>query len=262
MIDYNYLNSGEFIASVEKFKQTIRKELAANHNRVWDKVSPKAEIELCIDTALGLEIEYGFAGSPFGRCFAASTPKGICALGFIGNPKENTSEDYEDAEQAAVTGILKDWPGAVLRRNDALAARIVSVIFGRIPECKVPDNHVSEGIDIKGKAAPSYAGDEATSGFGQNGTVLKLHLRGTPFQAKVWNTLLKIPFGSVASYKQVAALTDNPRAVRAAASAIARNPVAYVIPCHRVIHSDGTTGQYRWHRDRKAAMLMWEKSHG
>jgi len=89
---------------------------------------------------------------------------------------------------------------------------------------------------------------------------IKLHLKATPFQLKVWQALLQIPFGGVSSYSDMAAQVHHPRASRAVGTAIANNPVAYLIPCHRVIQSTGVTGQYRWGSDRKTAMLGWERA--
>jgi AraC family transcriptional regulator of adaptative response/methylated-DNA-[protein]-cysteine methyltransferase len=87
---------------------------------------------------------------------------------------------------------------------------------------------------------------------------IKLHLKGTPFQLKVWETLLKIPVGRLSTYKTVAATISQPGALRAVGSAIGRNPVAFLIPCHRVIQSAGTFGQYHWGAARKSAMIGWE----
>jgi AraC family transcriptional regulator, regulatory protein of adaptative response / methylated-DNA-[protein]-cysteine methyltransferase len=87
---------------------------------------------------------------------------------------------------------------------------------------------------------------------------IKLHLKGTAFQLKVWETLLKIPSGSLASYRSVAEKISNPGAQRAVGSAIGQNPIAYIIPCHRVIQSAGTFGNYHWGPIRKTAMIGWE----
>jgi AraC family transcriptional regulator of adaptative response/methylated-DNA-[protein]-cysteine methyltransferase len=87
---------------------------------------------------------------------------------------------------------------------------------------------------------------------------LHLHLRGTPFQLKVWESLLRIPEGQCRSYAQLAAQAGHPAAVRAVGTAIGANPVGYLIPCHRVIRQGGTLGQYRWGAGRKAALLGWE----
>jgi len=89
-------------------------------------------------------------------------------------------------------------------------------------------------------------------------TKVKLHLKGTAFQLKVWQSLLKIPFGRVATYASVAADINNPAAARAVGSAIGSNPVAFLIPCHRVIKSTGITGEYHWGSNRKTSILGWE----
>ena len=87
---------------------------------------------------------------------------------------------------------------------------------------------------------------------------IKLHLRGTDFQIKVWETLVKIPSAKLSTYGQVANQIHNPKASRAVGSAIGNNPVAFLIPCHRVIQSSGNFGQYHWGSNRKAAMIGWE----
>jgi AraC family transcriptional regulator of adaptative response/methylated-DNA-[protein]-cysteine methyltransferase len=87
---------------------------------------------------------------------------------------------------------------------------------------------------------------------------VKLHLKATPFQLKVWNALLHIPFGQMATYHSIAAQINNPHAARAVGSAIGSNPVAFIIPCHRVIKANGMTGEYHWGSYRKTAMLGWE----
>ncbi len=87
---------------------------------------------------------------------------------------------------------------------------------------------------------------------------IKLHLKGTAFQLKVWETLLKIPMGQLSTYGNIAKKLENPSASRAVGSAVGDNPVAFLIPCHRVIQSGGNIGQYHWGSDRKTAMIGWE----
>jgi AraC family transcriptional regulator of adaptative response/methylated-DNA-[protein]-cysteine methyltransferase len=87
---------------------------------------------------------------------------------------------------------------------------------------------------------------------------IKLHLKGTDFQLKVWETLLKIPMGQLSTYGSIAAKIKNPLASRAVGSAIGSNPVAFLIPCHRVIQSTGLFGGYMWGTSRKTAMIGWE----
>jgi len=89
---------------------------------------------------------------------------------------------------------------------------------------------------------------------------IKLHLKGTPFQLKVWETLLKVPMGKLVTYGGLAGNLQNPNASRAVGSAVADNPVAFLIPCHRVIKATGETGQYHWGSTRKNAMIGWEAS--
>ena len=90
------------------------------------------------------------------------------------------------------------------------------------------------------------------------GDAIALHLRGTAFQIKVWRALLAIPPGCVTSYGDLAHRIGAPRASRAAGTATASNPVAWIIPCHRVIRASGVLGEYRWGRGRKLAMLSLE----
>lgn len=87
---------------------------------------------------------------------------------------------------------------------------------------------------------------------------LKLHLKGSEFQLKVWETLLKIPSGKLATYGMIANKIDKPKASRAVGTAIGSNPVAFLIPCHRVIQSTGAFGGYMWGKTRKTAMIGWE----
>lgn len=122
----------------------------------------------------------------------------------------------------AVAQLTERWPEARLTRDDAVARDLVEAIF---------------------------AGDRPP-----------LHVRGTNFQVRVWEALLRIPTGHVATYGDVAEELGRPRAVRAVAGAIARNRIAYLIPCHRVIRKVGGTGGYRWGTDRKRAMLAWESA--
>ena len=87
---------------------------------------------------------------------------------------------------------------------------------------------------------------------------IKLHLKGTDFQLKVWETLLKIPIGRLSTYGDIASKLNNPNASRAVGMAIGDNPVAFLIPCHRVIRASGELGGYHWGLTRKAAIIGWE----
>jgi AraC family transcriptional regulator of adaptative response/methylated-DNA-[protein]-cysteine methyltransferase len=87
---------------------------------------------------------------------------------------------------------------------------------------------------------------------------IKLHLKGTAFQLKVWESLLKIPMGQLSTYGDIAKRIQSPNASRAVGTAIGSNPVAFLIPCHRVIQSSGIFGGYHWGSIRKAAIIGWE----
>ncbi|ENX32519.1 hypothetical protein F889_03501 [Acinetobacter colistiniresistens] len=87
---------------------------------------------------------------------------------------------------------------------------------------------------------------------------IKLHLKGTEFQLKVWQSLLKIPMGQLSTYGELAKAIDHPKAARAVGTAIGSNPVAFLIPCHRVIQSTGAFGGYEWGTLRKTALIGWE----
>lgn len=89
---------------------------------------------------------------------------------------------------------------------------------------------------------------------------IKLHLKGTYFQLKVWETLLKIPMGKLSTYGCIAEKIGNANASRAVGTAIGSNPVAFLIPCHRVIQASGNIGGYMWGNTRKTAIVGWESA--
>lgn len=98
----------------------------------------------------------------------------------------------------------------------------------------------------------------ARRAFGEGGKPLRLHVGGTNFQIRVWNALLRLDAGERASYAQIARAIGEPSASRAVGNALAANPVAMLIPCHRVIASSGALGNYKWGVARKRALLAWE----
>jgi O-6-methylguanine DNA methyltransferase len=130
-----------------------------------------------------------------------------------------------DTEKAVEEDQRRRWPAARWVRDDAATAPVARSVFAR-------------------PAVP--------------GTPLAVLVRGTNFQVQVWRALLRIPEGSVASYESVAAAAGRPAAVRAAAGAVGDNPVAWLVPCHRVLRKSGLLGGYRWGLERKRAMLAWE----
>jgi AraC family transcriptional regulator, regulatory protein of adaptative response / methylated-DNA-[protein]-cysteine methyltransferase len=113
--------------------------------------------------------------------------------------------------------------------------------------------------DFKNKAEPMH--QQALSFFSRNRkeyNPVKLHVKGTGFQIKIWEALLKIPMGHLTTYGEIATRIGQPKASRAVGGAIGDNPVAYLIPCHRIIRSSGIIGQYHWGNARKTAIIGWE----
>ncbi len=98
-----------------------------------------------------------------------------------------------------------------------------------------------------------------TTGLQPHG-MIDLHLKATDFQFKVWQSLSRIPLSDVTTYSAIAEDIGTPRAVRAVGTAIGRNPISVLIPCHRVIRQNGDLGGYYWGLPRKKAILKWEKS--
>lgn len=113
-----------------------------------------------------------------------------------------------------------------------------------------PQATITEQLSTHHQAALSFFTDTAKP--------LSLHLKGTPFQLSVWRALLNIPFGRASSYSKVAAEIGRPKAVRAVGSAVGKNPVFFVIPCHRVLAHDGSLGGYFYGLEKKQDILNFE----
>jgi AraC family transcriptional regulator of adaptative response/methylated-DNA-[protein]-cysteine methyltransferase len=91
-------------------------------------------------------------------------------------------------------------------------------------------------------------------------SALRAFVKGTTFQVRVWRALLQVRPGTLVSYGRLAAALEKPAAARAVGTAVGHNPLAWLIPCHRVIRETGVIGDYRWGRVRKQAMLAWESA--
>ena len=135
----------------------------------------------------------------------------------------------DDRGEEAIGSLRNSWPGAALRENP----RETKVVADRIYD-------------------PSQW---------RNSSPLNVHVRGTNFQIKVWEALVRIPAGCALSYETIAVHIGMPGAGRAVGSAIGRNPVAFLIPCHRVIRKTGDFGNYQSGSPRKKAILAWEAAH-
>lgn len=126
------------------------------------------------------------------------------------------------------------------------------------PQAALDELYLCWGHDVCIKPNNEMARKIAQKMFEERQYDIDLDLCGTAFQQKVWEALRQIPFGKTVSYSEVAHAIGQPTAIRAVASAIARNPVAIVIPCHRVVHSNGSLGQYRWGAQLKKRLIQWE----
>lgn len=142
-------------------------------------------------------------------------------------PKGVCKLDFIIDHASAVNDLKKLWPNAILNQNTNQHHQSVTNFFKQ-----------------DWKDLPQ----------------IKLHLKGTPFQLKVWEALLKIPSGALCTYSSVAGIINSPKASRAVGTAIGDNPIAYLIPCHRVIKSTGIIGEYHWGGIRKTSMIGWEQS--
>jgi len=113
--------------------------------------------------------------------------------------------------------------------------------------------------NAKYREAPEAISGWVEAAFGQGGEA-KLHLIGAPFQIKVWEALLQIPSGHVTTYSEIARVIDRPKAVRAVGTAVGRNPISWLIPCHRALRKSGGLGGYHWGLPVKRAMLAYESA--
>jgi len=166
----------------------------------------------------GAEIRYTTAASPFGRVLVAATDIGICAIAF----------GHTDAE-------------------------LVADLRARFPRAKI---HAARRADGWLRDAVGYIASQTTEH--PLAATFPLDLRATAFQHRVWKALQQIPRGQTCSYADVARKLGRPKAVRAVGRAIASNPIAVVVPCHRVIGSNGSMTGYRWGLDRKEKLLACE----
>lgn len=132
--------------------------------------------------------------------------------------------DTHEQHISIETALHAEWPKATITKNDQHIRLLADTIF--------------------------IAAEKSSP--------LKILLKGSPFQLKVWQALLSIPKGELKSYQDIAFAIEKPTATRAVASAIAKNNIAYLIPCHRVIKQNGDFGQYRWNSHRKQALITWE----
>jgi len=158
----------------------------------------------------------------------ATTPFGQALI--AETPRGICHLSFPEKKSASPLDLLREqWPHAQFHRDDDRVRKVAEDIFAK----------------------------EKPKG---NRLTLRAFVRGTPFQVRVWRALLRVPSGSLISYGRLAAAVGLPRAARAVGSAVGANPLAFIIPCHRVIRETGALGNYRWDPIRKRAIIGWEAS--
>ncbi|MEO0548386.1 MAG: methylated-DNA--[protein]-cysteine S-methyltransferase [Pseudomonadota bacterium] len=174
----------------------------------------------------GARLLIGAAPTPFGTGVFLISPRGLCGLGFADEGAgEKTGFVHPGySEQDVFADLAGRYPKADMRRDDAEAALWANRIFG-------------------------------------DGGEIALAVYGTSFRRQVWRALLDIPAGETWTYGDVASRAGNPKAARAAGTAIGANTIAWLIPCHRALASDRKLHNYHWGTARKRAMLTYEKVH-
>jgi AraC family transcriptional regulator of adaptative response/methylated-DNA-[protein]-cysteine methyltransferase len=184
--------------------------------------------DLCVnlEAASPGELKSGGAGWTILFGFADS-PFGKCLI--AESPRGICHLSFVENEKSSLTGLQKDWSQAKFKRDDSAAAQLALRIFLR----------------------PADSNSQPA---------LRAFVRGTPFQVRVWRALLQIQPGTLTSYGRLAGAIEKPTAARAVGTAVAKNPLAYLIPCHRVIRETGVIGDYHWGPIRKRAIIAWESS--
>lgn len=185
--------------------------------------------DLCVnlEAASPGELKSGGAGWTILFGFTDS-PFGKCLI--AESPRGICHLSFVKNEKSALTELQNDWPHAKWHRDDSATAKLGARIF--LP----PDNPPAQ-------------------------PTLRAFVRGTPFQVRVWRALLQVQPGALTSYGRLAAVIEKPAAARAVGTAVGKNPLAYLIPCHRVIRETGVIGNYHWGQIRKRTIIAWESSH-
>ena len=171
----------------------------------------------------GVEISWATTSTALGLLMMAATDRGLCSI------------QMGDSERVLLRQLTAEFPNAVITPMQ--------------PRSKAPRNQFRAWmLALAAHLEKSQALPE-----------LPLDIRGTAFQMQVWNYLLRIPAGELRSYTEVAQAIGRPAAVRAVASACAKNRIAIIVPCHRVIRGDGGLGGYRWGLARKRTLIEQER---
>jgi AraC family transcriptional regulator of adaptative response/methylated-DNA-[protein]-cysteine methyltransferase len=177
----------------------------------------------------GLSIAYGFHPSPFGEAIVAATPRGLAGLGWVDKEGDDGLKPAPGRE-GALADMVRRWPRATFSRDDSATAPFVARAFD----------------------PSAWRADKP----------LRVVLIGGDFEVGVWKTLLRIPVGRATTYGVIAEALGKPTAARAVGAAVGRNPISFVVPCHRVLGGSGKLTGYHWGLTRKQAIIGWEAGRG
>ncbi|MDX2259976.1 MAG: methylated-DNA--[protein]-cysteine S-methyltransferase [Hyphomicrobiaceae bacterium] len=167
----------------------------------------------------GLDMRWGVHATPFGAAVAVAAPRGLAGLAFVDEDKAQTPAD-------ALADLARRWPAARLIEDASATAAAIEAIFPSAPA-----------------TGPRP---------------VRLVLIGTDWEVRVWQALIDIPLGRAVSYRDIASRVCTKRAARAVGAAVGRNPLSFVVPCHRVLRADGGLGGYHRGIVRKQAIIGWE----
>ena len=212
--------------TVEELKKELKK--TSNLNEAAEKVGLSAQsrvYDLFVNIEAVTPHEFKTKGQGIEIIYGVHpTPFGECFI--AGTSRGICSLNFiENNEDELLTALRSHWKNASIKKDQKETSCFAENIF---------DSGSKKPIDLL--------------------------VKGTAFQIKVWEALLKIPFGSVTSYQSIANTIGNTKAMRAVGTAIGSNPIAYLIPCHRVIRQEAIIGQYRWGSLRKKALIGWERA--
>lgn len=206
---------------------SIRTTLSRVNTRQTPSQLQESTIKAMTTKEAAGEIFYSLATTHFGQVVLASTQQGVCLLHFCEAKETVTNND-------ALNIALQTFPNANIRHlhddHQKAALKALNRIFGLAGQ----NAHKKEPIT--------------------------LHLFGTNFQYRVWQQLLTLPYGGLVTYSDIAQAINHPKAVRAVASAIGKNPIAGLIPCHRIVQKTGMMGGYRWGIEKKLCLIGWEST--
>ena len=178
----------------------------------------------------GLVLRYGFHPSPFGEALVVASDRGLAALGWVDDKaaagRAGDTGKHAGGRDGALADMAQRWPQASLQADHESTAALAARIFD----------------------PARWSADQP----------LRVVLIGSDFEVRVWEQLLTVPLGRTTTYGALAARIGSPKAARPVGAAVGRNPLSFVVPCHRVLGASGALTGYHWGLTRKRAILGWE----